>query len=304
MKHIGNRFTIIKIAAAAALMAASSCKQSTADATGIFEAQTITLSSEVSGRVLALSVKEGDTVTKGQPIALIDTTQLDLQRQQLKAAIAALETSRISGRGQTEAIDVQLAQLERDLLRTNNLLNAGAATRQQKEQIETQIAALKGQKEAQNETIGNTNSSIAGETKVKEIQIKTLGDMIARCHISAPASGNVSSLYMAEGELAAAGHPIAKIVDLDNVWLLAYFPGSKMASIKEGQKVKVRTLYGADEEREYEGTITSIASEAQFTPKTIPTNDERSNMVYAVKISIRNDGYVRTGLSGEVYMDR
>lgn len=194
--------------------------------------------------------------------------------------------------------------MERDLLRIDNLLNVGAATRQQKEEIETRIAALKSQKEAQSEAIVNTNSSIAGEKKVKEVQIKTLDDMVARCHISTPVSGTVSSLYMAEGELAAAGHPIARIIDLDDVWLLAYFPGSKMASIKEGQKVRVRTMYGADEEHEYEGTIIRIASEAQFTPKTIPTSDERSNMVYAVKISIENDGYVRTGLSGEVYIDQ
>ena len=304
MKHIVNRFIIIGVAAAMTLTAASSCKQASADATGIFEAQIITVSSEVSGRVLALSVKEGEVVAKGQPIALIDTVQLDLQRQQLKAAIAALETTRVTGKGQTEAIDAQLGQLERDLLRINNLLNVGAATRQQKEQIETQIAALKSQKAAQDETIGHTNSSIAGKTKVKEVQIKTLDDMIARCNICAPVSGNVSTLYVAEGELAAAGHPIARIVDLDDVWLLAYFPGSKMASIKEGQKVRVRTLYGADEEHEYEGMITHISSEAQFTPKTIPTSDERSNMVYAVKISIENDGYVRTGLSGEVYIDQ
>lgn len=303
MKHIGNRFLIINVVAAVTLTIVSSCKQSSADATGIFEAQTITVSSEVSGRVLALPVNEGDFVDKGQPIVLIDTTQLDLQRQQLEAAIVALETTRVTGKGQAEAIDAQLGQLERDLLRINNLLNVGAATHQQKEQIETQIAALKSQKEAQGETIGNANSSITGETKVKEVQIKTLDDMIARCHICAPVSGNVSSLYIAEGELAAAGHPIARIVDLNDTWLLAYFPGSKMASIKEGQKVRVRTLYGAEEEREYEGTVTRIASEAQFTPKTIPTSDERSNMVYAVKISIKNDGYVRTGLSGEVYID-
>ena len=303
MKHIVSRYIIINVASAVTLIAASSCKQPSADATGIFEAQTITVSSEVSGRVLALSVKEGEVMTKGQPMALIDTTQLDLQRQQLKAAIVALETTKVTGKGQTEAIDAQLGQLERDLLRVNNLLNVGAASRQQKEQIETQIAALKSQKEAQGETIGNANSSITGETKVKEIQIKTLDDMIARCHICAPVSGHVSSLYVSEGELAVAGHPIARVVDLDDTWLLAYFPGSKMASIKEGQKVRVRTMYGADEEHEYEGTITSIASEAQFTPKTIPTSDERSNMVYAVKISIENDGYVRTGLSGEVYID-
>lgn len=304
MKHLGNRFIIINVAAIVALIVASSCgRNSAADATGIFEAQTITVSSEVNGRVLALSVKEGDVVSKGQCIALVDTTQFDLQRQQMKAAIKALETTRVTGKGQTEAIDVQMKQLEKDLLRINNLMNVGAATRQQKEQIETQIAALKSQKEAQGETINNTNNSIDGETKVKEVQIKTLDDMIARCRICAPASGIVSNAYIAEGELAVIGHPIAKLVDIDNVWLLAYFPGSKMTSIKEGQKVKVRTLYGADVEHEYEGTIIHIASEAQFTPKTIPTSDERSNMVYAVKIRIHNDGYVRTGLSGEVYID-
>lgn len=290
----------------AALMAGAvsftGCEQPKADATGVFEAHTVTVSSEVNGRILTLGVKEGDKVTANQELALIDTLQYSIQKRQLIASGQTLNQTSVSTNVQTGAIKVQIEQLEREKQRVENLIAVGAATIRQKEQIETQINALKKQIQAADETIGNTNNVTSGHKDVNKIQIEALDQMIDRCHIKSPLAGTVMSTFAEVGEVTGAGHPLLKVSDLDNVWLMAYFPGSKMSSIEIGQKVKVKTLYGGDAEKEYEGTITWIASESQFTPKSVPTNDERANIVYAVKIAIKNDGKVRPGLSGEVWL--
>lgn len=286
----------------ASALTLTGCDQPKADATGVFEAHTVTVSSEVNGRILALNVKEGDKVTKDQELALIDTLQYSIQRKQLVAARQTLDQTSVSTNVQTGAIEVQIEQLEREKQRVENLIAVGAATRRQKEQIETQIAALKKQIQAANQTIVNTNNATSGHKNVNDIQIEAMDQLLDRCHVKAPLSGTVMSTFAEQGEVAGTGHPLLKISNLDDVWLMAYFPGSKMSSIELGQKVKVNSLYGGDNENVYEGTIAWIASESQFTPKSVPTSDERANIVYAVKIKINNDGKVRPGLSGEVWL--
>lgn len=284
------------------ILVSTSCEQPKADATGVFEARTVTVSSEVNGRILSLGVKEGDKITADQELALIDTLQYSIQKRQLQASRQTLNQTTVNTSVQTGAIKVQIEQLEREKQRVENLIAVGAATKRQKEQIETQINALKKQIEAAGETIGNTNNVTSGHKDVNKIQIEALDQMLDRCHIKAPLSGTVMSTFAEVGEVTGAGHPLLKISNLEDVWLMAYFPGSKLAEIELGQKVKVKTLYGGDSEKEYEGTITWIASESQFTPKSVPTSDERANIVYAVKIAIKNDGKVRPGLSGEVWL--
>lgn len=286
----------------AAAFALTGCEQPKADATGVFEARTVTVSSEANGRILALNVKEGDKVTAGQELALIDTLQYSIQRRQLVAAKQTLNETSVSTSVQTGAIEVQIEQLEREKQRVENLIAVGAATRRQKEQIETQINALKKQIKAADQTIGNANNATSGQKGVNNIQIEAIDELLDRCHIKAPLAGTIMSTFAEAGEVTGAGHPLLKISNLEDVWLMAYFPGSKMSSIELGQKVRVNTLYGGDKEKEYEGTITWIASESQFTPKSVPTSDERANIVYAVKIKVKNDGKIRPGLSGEVWL--
>lgn len=280
----------------------TACNEVQSDASGVFEARSVTVSSEVSGRILALDVKEGDKVTKDQELALVDTLQYYLQRKQLLAARSSMNKAGVNTSVQTGAIQSQIEQLEREKQRVDNLIAVGAATKRQKEQIETQIAALRNQIKAADEQIDNTNNVTDGQKNVNSVQVEALNTMLERCHVKSPIAGTVLSTFAEVGEVTGAGHPLLKISDLDDVWLMAYFPGSKMSSISVGQKVKITTLYGGENEREYEGTITWIASESQFTPKSVPTADERANIVYAVKIAIKNDGKIRTGLSGEVWL--
>lgn len=293
---------ILVISIVANLFTLTGCQKPKADATGVFEAHTVTVSSEVNGRILAMNVKEGDVVIINQDLALIDTLQYSIQRRELLAARQTLNQTSVSTSVQTGPIKVQIEQLEREKQRVENLIAVGAATRRQKEQIETQINALKKQIQAADQTIGNANNATSGHKDVNDIQIEAIEELLDRCHVKAPLAGTVMSTFAEQGEVTGAGHPLMKISDLEDVWLMAYFPGSKMASIQLGQKVKVNTLYGGEKELEYEGTITWIASESQFTPKSVPTSDERANIVYAVKIRVENDGKIRPGLSGEVWL--
>lgn len=284
------------------LLAFTACEQPKADATGFFEARTVTVSSEINGRILSLNVKEGDKVELGQELVLIDTLQYSIQKRQLLATRQTLGQTSVSSSVQTGALKVEIEQLEREKQRIDNLLAVGAATHREREQIETRINSLKKQIRATEETVINTNNATSGNMDVNAIQIESIDQQLDRCHVKSPLTGTVVSTYAEAGEVTGSGHPLLKISNLEDVWLMAYFPGSKMASIQLGQKVSVKTLYGGDVEKEYEGTITWIASESQFTPKSIPTDDERANIVFAVKVAIKNDGNVRPGLNGEVWL--
>lgn len=285
------------------IFAVTACNQPKADATGFFEARTVTISSEVDGRILSINVKEGDKVESGQELVLIDTLKYSIQKRQLLATRQTLGQTSVNSSVQTGALKVEIEQLEREKQRIDNLLAVGAATYKEREQVEMRINSLKKQIMAAEETIINTNAAASGNMEVNAIQIESIDHLLDRCHIKSPLSGTIVSTYAEAGEVTGSGHPLLKISDLEDVWLMAYFPGSKMASIQLGQKVRVKTLYGGDVEREYEGKITWISSESQFTPKSIPTNDDRSNIVFAVKVSIKNDGSVRSGLNGEVWLD-
>lgn len=284
------------------IFAVTACNQPKADATGFFEARTVTISSEVDGRILSINVKEGDKVESGQELVLIDTLKYSIQKRQLLATRQTLGQTSVNSSVQTGALKVEIEQLEREKQRIDNLLAVGAATYKEREQVEMRINSLKKQIMAAEETIINTNAAASGNMEVNAIQIESIDHLLDRCHIKSPLSGTIVSTYAEAGEVTGSGHPLLKISDLEDVWLMAYFPGSKMASIQLGQKVRVKTLYGGDVEREYEGKITWISSESQFTPKSIPTNDDRSNIVFAVKVVIMNDGSVRSGLNGEVWL--
>ena len=248
-----------------------------------------------------MNIAEGDIVEACQELAVIDTIQYDIQLRILASNRSTATATKADSRIQTDALQVQLQQLRTEQQRISNLLIKGAATRQQKEEVDSKIAAIESQIKAIRETISNTNSVTDGNAASIDLQAEGVRDMLRRCHIQSPLHGTVIAKYAEQGEVTVAGHPLLKLADLDNVYLRAYFPGSKMAQIKLGQKVTVSTLYGGNE-RQYEGTITWISSESEFTPKSIPTTDERSNLKYAVKIAIRNDEYIRLGLNGEVWL--
>ncbi len=270
------------------------------DASGNFEATDVTLSAESSGKILILDVNEGDTVSAGQMIALIDTAQLHFQKEQLLFQRSASNVSRPD-------ISLQLASLRRELdkqkyerNRVQRLLADGAATSKQLDDINSAIRVLEGRISAQQSTLNNSSASINESSSAIESQIRQISDRIENCKIISPIGGTVLTKYCEPGEYAIPGKALVKVADLGKIYLRAYFTSAQLADIQLGQQVTVTANFGGDKLYDYPGTITWISSESEFTPKNIQTQDSRSNLVYAVKIAVKNDGRLKIGGYGNV----
>lgn len=272
------------------------------DAQGTFEATEVIVSSEANGRIMDFVIEEGMEISGGECLGTIDSMQLHLQREQLMAQQAALLASRPDVNMQVSSLREQIAKQRSELHRVENMLKDGAATQKQYDDIEAQIKVLEGQLNATLSTLDKNTATINNNAAALEAQIASLDDLIAKCRIVSPISGTVLVKYAEAGELTTVGKPLMKVADLNNIYLRAYFTSEQLANIALGDKVKVVANFGGDERYDYEGEIVWIASESEFTPKNIQTNDSRSNLVYAVKIAVKNDGRLKIGLAGEVIL--
>lgn len=272
------------------------------DAQGTFEATEVIVSSEANGRIMDFVIEEGMEIAGGECLGTIDSMQLHLQREQLMAQQAALLASRPDVNMQVSSLREQIAKQRSELRRVESMLKDGAATQKQYDDIEAQIKVLEGQLNATLSTLDKNTATINNNAAALEAQIASLDDLIAKCRIVSPISGTVLIKYAEAGELATVGKPLMKVADLNNIYLRAYFTSEQLANIALGDKVKVVANFGGDERYDYEGEIVWIASESEFTPKNIQTNDSRSNLVYAVKIAVKNDGRLKIGLAGEVIL--
>jgi len=285
---------------ALSLTAIACNRKGTYDASGSFETTEITVSSEVAGRLLSFDVEEGDSVKQGQQVGVIDTVQLYLQKMQLSKQGASVLSNRPDIAKQVAALKEQIAKQKTERQRVENLLKDGAATPKQLDDVNAQIKVLKGQLDAQIATLRNNTSAIDDNSSAIELQIAQVNDRLMKCHIVSPAAGTILAKYVDQGELVGIGTPIMKLADLSKVYLRAYFTSEQLSQVKIGQKVTVTADFGGGKCFDYPGTITWIASESEFTPKTIQTKDTRANLCYAVKIAVKNDGKIKLGLYGEV----
>lgn len=270
------------------------------DATGTFEATEVVVSAEASGRILSFDVNEGDRIEQGEPLGAIDTVQLYLQKLQLERQIASVRSNRPDISKQVTALREQIAQQETERARVKRLLDDGAATTKQLDDIDASLKILSGQLEATLSTLRNNTASIDENSSSIELQIAQIEDRLAKCRIVSPVTGTVLAKYAEAGELTSTGRPLMKVADLDHIYLRAYFTSEQLAALQLGQEVTVTADFGADEQYEYPGHIVWIASESEFTPKNIQTRNTRANLVYAVKIAVENDGRLKLGLYGEV----
>lgn len=270
------------------------------DATGTFEATEVTVSAEANGRILCFDVEEGDSVEAAVPVGAIDTVQLYLQKLQLERQVASARSSRPDVCKQATALREQIAQQQTERRRVENLLKDGAATTKQLDDIDAQLKILQGQLDALLSTLHNNLASIDENSSAIELQIAQIEDRLSKCRIVSPVGGTVLAKYAEAGELAAVGRPLMKVADLGQVYLRAYFTSEQLSSLRLGQQVTVTADFGGDERIDYPGRITWIASESEFTPKSIQTRNSRANLVYAVKIAVKNDGRLKLGLYGEV----
>ncbi len=270
------------------------------DATGIFEANTVTVSSETSGKLVSFAIDEGDSLIAGRQVGLVDTTLLALQRKQLHSQQLATEKSSPDIAAQAAALRSQIAHQQNECDRIARLLANGAATQKQSDDANAGLKTLRGQLEGLLSTLDKNRGSITESASALQYQKEQIEEQMRKSRITAPITGTVLQKYAEQGEYATPGHPLFKMANLDDIYLRSYFTASQLAHIRIGQEVTVIADFGGDEQYEYSGRITWIAQESEFTPKSIQTRDSRANLVYAVKIAVKNDGRLKLGQYGEV----
>ncbi len=300
------------------LILLSACQKNgpKADAYGNFEADERIIGAEANGQILEFTVAEGQELAAGAVVGRIDSTQLALKKEQLQASIRAVAAKSPAIGAQLAVFEKQLNNnrkqfdaLQREKQRVQNLLKSDAATPKQLDELNDQIDFVQGQmylileqRSASDASLGTQKSGLLAEILPLQKQIAQLDDQLAKCRIVNPAPGTVLTSYAETGEIASFGKPLYKIADLQTMTFRAYVAGDQLGTIRIGQEIKVAIDAPDGTMREFPGKITWISSKAEFTPKIIQTKDERVNLVYAVKIAVANDGSLKIGMPGEVFL--
>lgn len=281
-----------------AIVTLASCNNNDkkSDAYGNFEATEVIVSAEANGQILSFSVEEGLAFQLNAEVGLIDTTMLNLNKQLL---IKQKQTVASQYANLSAEINVSIQKLDNTIVnqkRIKNLFNEGAATQKQVDDVVGAVNLVKKQIAALDTKRKNISDQIEGV----EIQIMQVEESLRKCHIINPVTGTVLVKYSEQGEMATIGKSLYKIADLKNMKLKAYVTGAQLPNIKIGQKVEVLFDKNKKENNSIEGVISWISQSAEFTPKTIQTKQERVDLVYAVKITVVNDGSIKIGMPGEV----
>lgn len=270
------------------------------DATGTFEAEETIISAEVMGVLKAFNVKEGQILKPGTLIGYIDTTSLHLQRKQLLAQIQAVLSRRPDINTQLMALREQLKAAEREQKRVQQLFDAEAATARQLDDINSQVAIIKGNLEATYTSLSTTSKSLVRETSPLEAQLAIIDEKINNSLLRSPMKGTVLLTYARQHEMVSPGKPLYKMADLSDITLKVYITGNQLPQVKLNQQVTVLTDDGSGGYTEQKGTIYWISDKAEFTPKSIQTQDERADKVYAMKVRVPNDGTYKIGMYGQI----
>jgi len=293
---------IYVLAGVALMMAACGGNEKAYDATGTFEATETTVYAEQSGALLTFSVNEGDQIEAGKEVGLIDTTQTWLKIRQLDATKEVYQSQKPDMERQIAATRQQLSKAQQDEQRYRELVADGAAPSKMLDDANSQVKVLQKQLDAQISSLSTSTRSLDKQTVAANVQIEQLRDMLRKCHIVAPTKGTVLEKYVERGEFVAVGKPLFKIADTEQMFMRAYVTSAQLQNIRIGQHVKVFADYGDGQKKAYDGTVSWISSRSEFTPKTILTDDERADLVYAVKVAVKSDGYVKIGMYGEVVL--
>ncbi len=291
---------LITMASAALLLAACGNSEKEYDATGTFEATETTISAEQNGTLLTFAIDEGDEIEAGSEVGLIDTTQTWLKLQQARATQEVYQSQKPDMEKQTSATRQQLAKAQAEQQRYKELVADGAAPSKMLDDATNQVQVLQRQLAAQLSSLSTNTNALSKQMAATEVQIDQLRDQLRKCHIKAPLKGTVLEKYAERGEFVAIGKPLFKMADMEQVYIRAYVTSAQLQSIRTGQQVKVFADYGDGKKQEYDGTVSWISSRSEFTPKTILTDDERADLVYAVKVRVKNDGFIKIGMYGEV----
>ncbi len=287
-------------ATALALLAACSKGDADYDASGVFETTEVIVSAKGTGEIQSFTIEEGQEVKPGEVLGCIDTLQLSLKKRQLSATMSATDSKRLNESRQVSSIRQQITNLQREKKRFVELLAAHAATAKQVDDINYQIEVLQQQLAATQEQIGSNNSSLGKQSAGIGAQMAQIEDQIRNAVITSPIKGVVLTKYAETGEYAVLGRALFKVSDVSCMKLRAYITADQLTTLKIGQKVKVFADQGKEDRKAYDGVVAWISDKAEFTPKTIQTRDERANLVYAVKVEVKNDGLIKRGMYGGV----
>lgn len=270
------------------------------DATGTFEATEVTVAAEQSGVLMMFDVNEGDELALGKEVGLVDTTQIWLKIQQAGATKEVYQSQKPDMEKQIAATRQQLAKAKQDQQRYKELVADGAAPSKMLDDATSQVAVLQKQLDAQISMLNTQLSTLDSQVSTVDVQVSQLRDQLQKCHVVTPIAGTVLEKYVEQGEFVATGKPLFKMASVQRMYFRAYVTSAQLQNIKVGQQAKVYADYGDGQKKEYEGTVTWISNRSEFTPKTILTDDERADLVYALKVAVKNDGYIKIGMYGEV----
>ncbi|WGQ09827.1 HlyD family efflux transporter periplasmic adaptor subunit [Pedobacter gandavensis] len=288
------------------------------DASGTFEADEVIVSAELPGKIIDLHIQEGDVLKKDSMVGMIDPVPLRLQKAQVEASIGALQEKTMNVapqvqllKDQEEVLKIQLANAYYELKRTENLVKADAATTKQLDDLNMQIYLLKQQIAVNHQQIkvqeavtGTQNRAILSEFRPLSQSVAQINDQLKRSIIVNPVQGTVLTKYAMAGEVTSAGKALYRIADLSWITLRAYITETQLAQLKINQEVTVMVDSTADRYRKYKGVVSMISDKAEFTPKTIQTKEERANLVYAIKVRVKNDGFLKIGMYGELSFNK
>ena len=291
------------LAVAILLIALASCNRNKFEhnASGTFEATEVIVSSEAAGKIEIFDITEGDKLIKGQYVGYIDTTQLYLKKLQLEIATKAVSSKRVDMPVQIAAVKEQIASAEIDKRRIDNLYKDGAATQKQVDDTNSRLEVLKRNLAALQNSLSTSINSIDEETEALKVQVDQIKDQLIKCRIINPLEGSVLNKFTEAKEMASIGKPLYKIADTKHLFLRAYIISSQMTNVKIGQNATVFINSSDGKQKSYKGAVSWISDKAEFTPKTIQTQDERQNLVYAIKVEVENtDGLIKIGMYGDV----
>ena len=268
-----------------------------ADGYGNFEATEVTISAEASGKIEYLNLEEGAIVAPNTQVGLIDTIQLYLSKQQLIASKNTIASKSGNVLSQTAVLNEQLKTTLIEQKRIQNMFAENAATKRQVDEINGKVNVLN----EQIKSIKTQEAPISNEQKSIDVQIEKINDQIQKCKITSPFQGTVLAKYSEANETTNFGKPLYKLADLTTMTLRVYISEKQLNQIKVGQKVTVK-IDTQEDMKSYPGTISWVSSSAEFTPKIIQTKEERANLVYAVKVNVKNDGSLKIGMPAEMWI--
>lgn len=285
-----------------ALLSLAACQDNevTSDAYGKFEAREVIISAEASGKLIQFDVEEGQQLKAGELVGLIDTTLLHLQREQLRAKIRAVTGKTQDAEPQVRVLQERRKNLLREERRLKALIADKAAPAKQLDDLQGQLEVIDKEIDAIRAQSQTANRGILSEIAPIEAQIEVVEEQIRRSYIYNSVSGTVLLQLAEPYEMTAAGKPLYTIAPLEELELRAYVSGAQLPELQIGQEVTVLVDQDAESNRSLSGTISWIADEAEFTPKTVQTKEERVNLVYAFKVKVKNDGRLKMGMPGEV----